>query len=94
MFILRRIPFDWRNPLGFSIVIIIQYEMASKILRLTACALSFALGTFIFAVSLVNDIKNDLHAINEMTKQKKTQSNISKQLFKFMDIHSDVKQLS
>lgn len=91
---LWRYPFDWKNPFGFLICAALQYRMILHTLRLVASVLSLALGTFLFAISSVKDLKCELVSINEMAKRKKTRLGVARKLYNFLEIHSDLKRLS
>lgn len=91
---LLRYPFDWKNPFGFLICAALQYRMILHSLRLLACVLSLALGAFLFAISMVKELKSELITINEMAKRKKTRPGVAKKLYNFLEVHTDLKRLS
>lgn len=47
-----------------------------------------------FALSFSEDMISNLHAINESAKVNKSETHISKQYIEFIDMHSDVIELS
>lgn len=56
--------------------------------------LTLALGMFVFVLSFAKDMMDDVHSINKSVKTEKTKSHILKQLIGFIDMYSDVKELS
>lgn len=93
MAILLRFPFDWKNPLGYSIAIAVQYITAAYGLLFLASLVIFGMVTFFFANALIKDINGLLQTINKNAKVKKNRDRILKQLLEFIQYHSDVKQL-
>lgn len=93
--LLKRVPFDWRNPIGYffavaSECIIVGYEFIT-----IACTLSFAIGVFWLTVSTIREIQHILHSINAKAQAKKNQRMKLKVLFsELIDTHVGIKQLS
>lgn len=93
MFILR-LPFDWRNPFGFSIAFAIQYATLLYATKIGVCALTLGIGSYILAIASSKCIKGSLFAIGRSIKAESDRSCILDQLIEFIDFHSRVKQLS
>lgn len=90
-----RLPFDWRTPLGYSIVTIVQFATLSVSLFCLTPALCLFIGTCWIFIAFTEDMKWQLSAFNigdvqSMRNDKKTMRH-----FCYMvRFHSDVKQLS
>lgn len=54
----------------------------------------FALGGFLFGVASTKDMKRILQVISDSTKVEENSTSISKNLFEFIQLHSNTKQLS
>lgn len=87
----NRFPFDWKNPIEYSITVLLQLKIAAIPLRFIGCFVSFEAACFLFSVSLAKDLKDDIHAINENARKKRTRKYIREQLFEFMRF-SDLKR--
>lgn len=77
-------------------VIALQIIIASYPLHYLACFVSFALGSFLLAITLCKDVIGDLTYVNDDIKIKgeKSKIDILKKLSESIDLHSDAKQLS
>lgn len=87
-------PFDWKNPVGFSIVITVQYMIFSYIFFISACHFNTALGSHAYSMSASKCIKQNFFAIDQSVKVKAEQKQILGQFIEFIGFHSGVKQLS
>lgn len=82
-----RLPFDWKNPLGYSLAIPIEFFGLYLANRYLACFLLFAFGEFLFALAFCKDMLNSLHTINENGKAKRAEPHIIKRkLIEFINI--------
>lgn len=90
----QRLPFEWTNPIGYLLAILIQFIMLFFLNVYLACFLMLAFGYFLFALSIAKDMINELHSINKRTKMKKPKAQILKQLNDLISMHADVKGLS
>lgn len=89
----ERFPFDWKNPTGYSVVVLFQLVIAYFGLCFVAGLMCLAIGTFVIALTLTKDVRNDLNLINESVKSEQPLSNVLKQLTEFVRAHSHGKQL-
>lgn len=103
-----RFPFDWMNPIGYSVPMVLQYILLTYEISLVAFLNSFGLGTFLFTICIVKDMKSCLNTISEdWKKSKKFKSNIelnkrlrvnearlklSKELCNFVEFHGIMKK--
>lgn len=56
--------------------------------------LSFGLGTYLFTCTQIDDIKGMLRSFDGCAKLKRNKKRILKQLFEYIRLHSDMKQLN
>ena len=107
--IFYRFPFDWMNPVGYLIPMVLQYVQVTYEFSLIACLVSFALGAFLYAICFVKDVKISLNLLNEdWRKSRKYKRNIahkrlqthkaklkmSKQLCNLVECHGILKKFS
>lgn len=59
-----------------------------------ACILSIGFGAYTFITAMTEDIKINLHAINDNTKTEADRLSIIKEFSDFIEIHSNARQLS
>lgn len=63
-------------------------------LRYMVCIVSFALGCFLFAITLVNELIDDITAANDDIKKSKSKVDLVKKFSELINLHSDGKQFS
>lgn len=80
IFFYQRLPFDWKNPLGYLIAIYLQFIVVSMPLRYMGCFVTLALTSFLIGMCFADDMKNDLKSIDENAKVKLPKTTIYKQL--------------
>lgn len=78
-----RLPFDWRNPTGYVIAILMLMRIVEMPLHFIGCFVSLASACFLFSMSLAKDVQDDIHAINKNTRKKQTRADIHKQFIEF-----------
>lgn len=60
----------------------------------SASLISLAVGSFLFIISVVEDIKINLHSIHKATKNpKKSELQVLNEMSHFIQLHTDAKQL-
>lgn len=92
-FLVRRLPFDWRNPFLYSIAIGIHCIMVSYQLIIAACVISFAFGCYFLGIAMSKSIRGSLFSIDQSIGVKIDQKLILDQLAEFLEFHSTAKQL-
>lgn len=92
--LIQRIPFEWKNPIGYLIAVLLQFGIWFFLDLYLACFLTLAFGYFLFTLSIAKDMIDALQSINEHLKKKKPKKRILKQLNNFISMHGDVKELS
>lgn len=89
-----RLPFDWKNPFGYFGAILLQYTIYVYASTSLMIIISIVISSYLFEMSLTNDLKDILQLIDRNSKIKKTRKNLYAQFTEFIDFHSDTKQLS
>lgn len=92
-----RLPFDWQNPFGYIMAVIIQCVLCFGICREAICPMTFGIATFFMLIAITEDVKGDVFSINMAAHNKSTTENrirISQQLSEFIQFHWSAKQLS
>lgn len=89
-----RFPFDSKNPVGFSVAVVLQIIIIGYPLRFLACYASLALGAYMFAIAFVKDILDDLKSLNDNLKATSPESDVYKKLCEVIHVHSGGKQLN
>lgn len=87
-------PFDWKNPYGYSIAVILQFTVALLLLHYLACFISIAFVSYFIATTLNGFMKDDLQSINKMAKRKTSKSDIFEPFSRFVRSHAEIKELS
>lgn len=91
----KRFPFDWTNPIGYLIVIIIEYVICGYEFFIVAFTLALGIGVFWFGIAVIKELKRIIHSMNNKTKANKSQLNELKVLFsEYIHTHAAIKQLS
>lgn len=92
-----RLPFDWRNPLGYTIAFIFQFILSMDLLITILSLTIYAIGTCLILMSLAEDIKCDLNSVKMNARHKKHSGNRLQMFVEFshlIQFHSSSKQLS
>lgn len=92
---IQRLPFDWQNPMGYSIAIALLYIFIFNAAFAAISLIVSAIGISFILISLTKDIANDLVAINKSARRiKRNPSQIVKQFVRFVQMHSHSMQLT
>ena len=94
LYIAKRFPFDWKSPVRFLIAIGIHYVMLLYAIMIGACVLALAIGSYLYIIALNKCMKESLNVINQTTHDKINRIGIGKRLSEFIELHSNVKELS
>lgn len=95
--LLKRFPFDWKHPIGYLSVSILEYIIMGYEFLLNASTLGLGIGTFWIAVSVTKELQRKLYSINDKAQSNGTQiqTNEMKVSFtQFIDAHVTIKQFS
>lgn len=95
----RRLPFDWKNPIGYLIATVIQLEMIKNSFRYTVSMLAIGIAFYMFSIMLVKDVIDNLQPLifdSEASKLHRMlqQKEPSELLSNFIRIFSNAKQFS
>lgn len=95
----NRFPFNSTSPIGYSVAIILLCLMTGYVNYGCANLFAIPMAAFIFAVSVIKDIKNILNSINEIAENSNVNAQenylqAAKQFNIFIETHSTLKQLS
>lgn len=88
-----RLPFNWKTPVGYSIVLAFESIVLSSIGLTCVPLISFIVGSCWLTNSFVKDIASDLINFN-VKKKRGTQRRAKKHLCKVINDFADAKQLS
>lgn len=87
-------PFDWKNPIGYSIAFVWQYASIFVLLNFLATLTPLLLSLLIYANSLNKDWKHDLRLLKKMAKGEQSDVALSTELGEFIRSHAYMKELS
>lgn len=88
----QRLPFNWKNPIGYSIAVVVQLHMVSLCLRYIDCVMILGFAALLFAFTFVKDIKGDLERFNRLAKIKKTQDRSMKPLCEIIGFQIELRR--
>lgn len=91
----QRVPYDWKNPIGYLAVEIYQYIALQRWFVFLGKFAMLAIGGLLFGITFVRDMKTVLKSTNDsaiIDKQNKLQA--LKKFQEFVEIHAIVKELS
>lgn len=90
----KRFPFNWKNPCGYMMAVVVQSLWVSVVFTIIGCILLLSFGCFVFSLTAAKTLKSDLHSIDKMARKKNSRCGMYKKLCKFLEIHANLKQLS
>lgn len=85
-------PFDSKDPLGYLLVILIQYIFILNATQCSICPATYPIATSFMLVSLTDDLKEDVHHINEINKLQANRLQIIKTHSEFIRFHAEIKE--
>lgn len=91
---LFRFPFNTQITIGYIIAVVFQFITVTFAFLFAACMATTAFSALIFLIALVKDLKANLKLINKMGKHRNRHSKIYESIIRFIDLHSDVRELS
>lgn len=89
---MTRLPFDWKNPIGYLIAVTIQVAMLLIVYGDIACIWAFVVSAFLFALTAASDLNLELTEINKNTKTKRTRLYVRAQLIELLQFYSRFKR--
>lgn len=92
--ILKRFPFDYDDPIGYFIAVVIEYIIIGYELLVVACLSSTGIGAFCIAFTATKEIRRALNLFNDEAQTNDSESVKSDLLAECIDAHGTLKQLS
>lgn len=89
-----RLPSEWKTPVGYSIVLSIEFTGAYYINHIAACYISTLIASCYIIFNFCDDIKNEIHAFDNGIKFGENNVELMKRVSDFVEFHAAVKQLS
>lgn len=92
---IQRVPYDWKNPIGYFVTTIYQYISLQRFLGFFGLGAILGLASLLFEFVIIRGMKSDLKSFNNNAiagEQNKLQA--VNGLNEFIKLHSIVKQLS
>lgn len=87
-------PFNWRAPFGYAIVLILQVADVSTVLYCATLLFAFFIGSCWLCIVFVNDVANDLNLLNFGNSNNSTDRLMKERFFNVVQFYCDVKRLS
>lgn len=91
---LNRLPFDWKNPVGYLIAAIIQHIIVLIVFAVIACFTAWGVSMYMFEALMAKDIRKLLYSLNRNAQTNKNKLQAMQQLRIYITFHGDLKQLS
>lgn len=88
-----RLPFEWRNPSVYLLVVFMQCISIAYKFSLIAGIASYGIGCFLFAMKTTEEIQSFLELLNEKLKTEDDLQRSVRFVSKFVHCHSLLKQL-
>lgn len=89
-----RFPFEWRNPIGYTVAVSLQCIVITYTFFTMMTMLVIGIASYSFGISLTEDLKYILHSIEEKSKLRKNRPYLYRQFIEFIILQSDTMQLS
>lgn len=89
-----RFPFDWKNPIGFLVAVILQTIMISYPLRYMSCYTRLALGSYLFAITFVRDTIDEANDFSDSLRKSRSKLNAYKKISEIIQVHAEGKRSS
>lgn len=90
----HRLPFDWKNPMGYLLAVALQYTVSTYIFFLLAGFSALAIGSYFIGLTGAKEIRICIFETNRRLQTKYERAYIHRFIFIFIQWHSRLKQLS
>lgn len=93
--LIYRIPYDWRNPIGYLVITLYHYISLQQICGFLGLGATLGVGALLLGITTIRDMKIVLKSTNNNAiagEENKVQA--LKKLNEFIEIHGMVKELS
>lgn len=81
-----------KDPIGYKVAFILQSQLMVYQMFNVACILSIGFGAYLFIMTLTEDLKMRIAAINECGKNQASELDALEKVTEFIQLHSDTKQ--
>lgn len=88
-----RLPFNWKDPIGYLFAFTIEYIGTLYVCTVNGCTFSFFIGTCFMLMALADDILFELIGINEHFKIYGYDLNLCEKFRAFIELQRFEKQL-
>lgn len=88
------VPFNWKNPIGYTILTAGEGIAVWHMFCFISCLVTLGAGVLIFIIAMTKDIKSRLAYINKRAKRKKFRIEAMQKFSIFIQIETSAKQLS
>lgn len=85
-------PFDWKNPCGFTMAAILEQTFLTYVCMLAADLFTMGFAGFLIEMAMIRDTKIVLKSFNECATIKSSHTKTLKLLASFLRIHSKANQ--
>lgn len=89
-----RPPFDTKNPMGYTLAVVMEFIVGWIVDVVAMCFAIFAIPIVSILISMAHGLKFELKSVNKNAKAKRSPLSILKQFKQIVEFHSDVKQFS
>lgn len=89
-----RFPFDVKNPIGYTMAVILEYLLAFNVDLFAMCIMVIAIGSSVTLISVTQDLNVSLKNLDKSAMMKDSPLEIVQQFNEFIRFHSNAKQLS
>lgn len=88
----KRFPWNMKDPIGYIVAFILQSQLMVYQMFNVACILSIGFGAYLFIMTLTEDLKMRIAAVNECGKNQASELDALEKVTEFIHLHSDTKQ--
>lgn len=94
---MKRLPFLWRNPIGYLITVAFECMLLLIPVLYMAVLMTSAFAIHVFVIEFTEDAISNMLSLNQYAKTERSQQRqqyLFNTLFKFIRAHSDAKELN
>lgn len=88
----RRVPFDWKNPIGFIIFVALESAGLWVGMCFAACLVTFGIGSYLIEITINKITKTRLNHMNCTAEKQMSQMQLMKQFSEYIEHQSAEKQ--
>lgn len=88
-----RVPYDWKNPIGYLATTIYQYISLQQFLGFLGLSATFGIGSLLLGIAIVRTMKTLLKSANNSAiSEKHNNLQALKMLNEFIELHAKMKE--